>query len=427
MIRTSIVLIAGLIFLIRYEPPEVATEFNNSIVIFWACVLTIFPLALAYLIKKITDIRSSALFDILSLVCYIYILYRLNLPEFINQQLAFLDVVSHTREILYLFPLFICLLFIRVLMQELPWEAHRKRYEEIKFHFKSLILPMIPLLIWHVILDFSEFFPAAVGAFLLLILFMMFLTLPYIFAPLMMQFLWKTEQLNDIVLKERLKELANRSGIKYKDVVVCNTGAFPIVNAAVAGILPRNRRIFITETLLRYFTHEQIETIVAHEIGHIRHKHLLISCFLSFFFILSFTNFHLWVSQPLITRFDGVPHISAILTILFFVFYFKVFFNFLSRRFEHQADLYAVHLTNKPEEYKSALENLVSMRTLPKPIRFIVELFDTHPPIDKRIAFLDKESDSDYRIQRYKKCLLEVRVLFMLIPLLFYLIYRVSL
>ena len=92
----------------------------------------------------------------------------------------------------------------------------------------------------------------------------------YIFAPLLMQLLWKTEPLAlNSVLKEKLDRLTKQSGIKYREIVVWKTGSLLIANAAVAGTFPWNRRIFLTDALLEYFTDEEIETVVAHELGHI--------------------------------------------------------------------------------------------------------------------------------------------------------------
>ncbi|MXV77085.1 M48 family metalloprotease, partial [Candidatus Poribacteria bacterium] len=102
---------------------------------------------------------------------------------------------------------------------------------------------------------------------------------------------------------------------------------------------------------------------------------------------------------------------------------FKVLYNFLSRRFEHQADLYAVDLTDNQEAFKSALENLSSFSSLPKPIRFILELFETHPSLERRLSFLNRTDKGEKSVHRYRKCLLEVQVLIVSIPVLIFLIY----
>ena len=420
--HTSIVLIAGLIFLIRYEPPETAVEFNNAQIIFWTCLLTAAPVFLAYLTRKLNIFRVAFVFDFLCLVGYVYNLYKLNLPEFINTNLAFLEIIHHSREFFSLIPLFIGLLGIRVAIHE----EKRTQWEHLNFNFRFLLFPLFPMLAINAVLDLGHLLPETVAGLLVLVMLVPLLALPHILAPLMMQFLWKTKPLTDTVLKEKLEQLTKQSGIKYRDIAVWQTGYLSIANAAVAGILPGNRRIYLTDVLIRNFTDEQIETIVAHEIGHIRHRHLLISCFVMFGYLLSYMLFYQLVGKPLESILSDVPILLSIVLILFFLFYFKVFFNYLSRRFEHQADLYAADLTDKPEIFKSALESLGFLSRLPKPIRFIFEAFSTHPSLEHRLTFLDRSTAKNPSVQRYRKCLLEVKVLIALIPIFGVLIYLIS-
>lgn len=417
MVHTSFVLIAGLIFLINYKLPETGVEFNNVQVVFWTSVLTAAPVLLAYLTRRLTTLRATLIFEILSLAGYVCALYLLHLPGFINKLFAFLEIVHHSRELLSLIPLFVSLLGVRVVMHEIRRAKPEHRWEPLHFYFRSLLLPLIIVSIWNVVIDFSHLLPEGIAALFLLIMIVPLFALPHILAPFMMQFLWKTEPLTNTVLKQKLEQLTARSGMKYRDVAVWQTGGFSIANAAVAGIIPRNRKIFVTDALLYNFTDEEIETVVAHEIGHIRHRHLLISLFLVFIYLLSSTLFYIVVGNPLRSLLSGFPILSAIVSILFFVFYFKVFFNYLSRRFEHQADLYAVDLTNNPEAFKSALTNLGFFSSFPKLIRFVLEIFNTHPSLERRIEFLDKAAEVKPSVQRYRKCLLEVKVLIALVPI----------
>ncbi len=426
MAHTSFVLIAGLIFLLRYEPPEIAVEFNNAQVIYWTCVLTSAPVLLTYLTRRLTPLRATIIFEILSLAGYVYLLYQFNFPEFINKHLAFLEMVHHSREIFSLIPLFVGLLSIRIAIQEIPPRRSELRWEFISFNFRLLLLPLIPLLAINAVFDLTHLLPETIQPYVGLGLLLPILVLPFIIAPLLMQFLWKTEPLTNIELKQKLEHLTERSGMKYRDIAVWKTGGLAIANAAVAGIIPRNRKIFITDALLRNFTDEQIETIVAHEIGHIRHRHLLISCCLVFGYLISSVLFYQVVLKPLMPLLPESPILSSIVSILFFVFYFKVFFNFLSRRFEHQADLYAVDLTKNPEAFKSALINIGFLSGLPKIVRFVLEIFNTHPSIDRRIKFLDRSGTENSPIQRYRKCLLEVKVLIALIPIFGILIFLIN-
>ncbi|RKU29796.1 hypothetical protein C6497_05485 [Candidatus Poribacteria bacterium] len=423
MAQTSIILLAGLIFLIRYEPPESGIINSSIITIIWTCVITSFPIFLAYLTRKLTDFRSTILFEILCLMSYVCAVYLYRFPDYFYEHLNILYFLQNSIEIVLITPFFVGLLGIHAVMHDVS----RTRKEYLNFRFRLLLLPLIPFILINIVLDILSLFPTVVAGLLLIALIIPLLALPHIIAPLLMQFLWKTVPLRNMELKQKLMDITEQSGIKYRDIAVWETGGLSIANAAVAGILPKNRRIFITDALLRNFTAEQVETVVAHEIGHIRHKHLPIFCIIMVCYILSYTLFIQLIADPLESILPGYPLLITAIHILFFVFYFKVVLGFLSRRFEHQADLYAIELTKNPNAFKSALLNLSLISNLPTSMRYLIELFNTHPSIERRIQFLENAEEMKPTIMRYRKCLLEVKVLIFSIPLLGFLIYLINL
>ena len=210
--------------------------------------------------------------------------------------------------------------------------------------------------------------------------------------------------------------------MKYRDLVVWQTGSLSIANAAVAGTFGWNRRIFLTDTLLRYFSDDQIETIVAHELGHIRYKHIPTYILFSCLYLLSYPLFYKYVEQPIMQYLptdlvENYPLISSIGSMLFFILYFIFGFRYISRRFEHQADLYAVSLSNKPDAFISALERLAIFNSIPKSVRRIFELFNTHPSIFRRVNFVNRSINGDTSIKRYQNYLLEAKILVVLLPI----------
>ena len=422
MAQTSIILLAGLIFLIRYEPLESGIVNSSIITIIWTCIITTFPIFLAYLTRKFTEFRSTILFEILCLISYVCAVYLYRFPDYFYKHLNVLYFLQNSIEIVLITPFFVGLLGIHAVMHDIS----RTRKEYFNFRFRLLLLPLIPFIIINIVLDVLSLFPTIVAGLLLIALIIPLLALPHIIAPLLMQFLWKTVPLRNIELKQKLMDLTEQSGIRYRDIAVWETGGLSIANAVVAGILPSNRRIFITDALLRNFTAEQVETVVAHEIGHIRHRHLPIFCIIMVCYILSYTLFIQLIAVPLESLLPGYQLLITVIHILFFIFYFKVVLSFLSRRFEHQADLYAIELTNNPNAFKSALLNLSLISNLPRSMRYVIELFNTHPSVERRIQFLENAEKMNPTIQRYRKCLLEVKVLIFSIPLMGLLIYLIN-
>jgi Zn-dependent protease with chaperone function len=440
--QISIVLIAGLIVLF-HEPPENIREVNELLTIVFTVGATVVPAILVYFSGSYaarttsTDVeeqvrrlylfkRTAIVFEILLLVGYVCEIHLLNLPLLIHQRLQFLPFVN-MRQTLAIIPLIVGLMLIRVALYEIDQLVLRQRWkrsELLSFHLKFLLLPLMPLFVYLAILDLIVLLPTGVKAFfiehvyLLIALAAMLILSAYVYAPLLLGLIWKTVPLAHPDLEARLHRLAERDGIKYKNIVVWQTGSLSIANAAVAGIAPWARKIFLTDALMRRFTVEEIETIVAHEFGHIRYKHLLTYLLFWLTYFLGHMLFYLYIVAPIESALPESSILPSIVTIAFFVFYFVFVFRYLSRRFEHQADLYAVRLTGNPEVFKSALSRLALLNYFPKSIRRLFEVFHTHPSIHRRIAFIDWLATKDSRVLRYQHYLLEAKIILALIPML---------
>lgn len=443
--QISIILIAGLLFLFSFEPPQTSMNISDMQVVLWTIVLTGFPILITCFVTSYVARtfpadeeenlptlyrlrRFMIVFECLSLAAYLCNLYLLNLPMLIDKYFAFFPM-AHLRQTLALLPLLIGLICIRLAFYQVN-KLQPGHYREIlSLQFKFLLFPLLPMFLYLVMMDAIHWLPYSAKVFIvehpyiLIGLILPVIISAYIFAPLLMQFLWKTEPLAvDSVLKERLDRLTRQSGIKYREVVVWQTGSLLIANAAVAGTLPWNRRIFLTDALLEYFTDEEIETVVAHELGHIRYRHIPTYMLFSLFYLLNYPFFYVLVEEPLLTYLGEsqslLSVVSTLCSLAFLIIYFIVIFRYLSRRCEHQADLYAVRLTEKPEAFKDALVKLAVLNSVPKSIQRFFEIFNTHPSIYRRVEFINQWIEHNSAVQRYKNYLVEVKVLILLLPVL---------
>ena len=439
--QISIILIAGLLFLFSFEPSGAAINLNDIQVLLWTIVLTGFPVLVACFVTayvarsfpadeaerlpKLYRLRRFMIvFECISLAAYLCNLYLLNLPVLIDAYFAFFPM-ENLRQIFALLPLLIGLLCIRLAFYQVN-QLEPGPYQEIAtLQFKFLIFPLLPMFAYLATIDVVYWLPYSVQLFIvehpyvLIGLILPVIASAFILAPLFMQFLWKTEPLAvGSALKRKLEVLTEQSGIKYRDIVVWQTGSLLIANAAVAGTFPWNRRIFLTDALLEYFTDEEIETVVAHELGHIRYRHIPTYMLFSIFYLLSYLFFFVLVEQPLVDYFGESQILPTLCSLTFLIVYFVFIFRYLSRRCEHQADLYAAALTEKPEEFKNALIKLAVLNSVPKSIRRFFEMFNTHPSIYRRVNFIDQWVEQNSAIQRYKNYLLEVKILIALLPIL---------
>lgn len=163
-------------------------------------------------------------------------------------------------------------------------------------------------------------------------------------------------------------------------------------NAAVVGIGP-SRRILVSDTLLEDYSDEEIEVIIAHEIGHHVHRDLwqTIICTST----LSLAAF--WTADRALATILPLPGISGLWDIgslpLLALLYGAVtvvsmpIVNTLSRWHERRADRYALRVTGNLDAFVSGLRR-VSAQYLAedRPPRLVEWLFHSHPPLTARMA-----------------------------------------
>jgi len=452
MVQISIVIIAGLIFLFSYSQAKISHDINQLLIISITFFSTLIPAILAYLFGVIAtsrlpdkyEIRVKRLFfikklffifEFLVFIGFIIELYYLELPLLIDQWFSFFGFVS-LRRLITIFPLIIGILLVRLVIYELERRVYyklRERKEFLSTQLKFMIFPLIPVLFYLFFLDAAERLPIQFRIFFLehsymsFFLFAILIVITYIAAPKLLQFLWKSKPLEDQELKGRIKAFADKNQIKYKEISVWETGKAQIANAGVTGLLPLFRKIFITDVLVNTFTNEEIETVIAHEFGHIKHKHLLIYLAFSLAYFTCYTLFYIYI-VPFWVNLLGNSSIfleanEAIVTIVFFIIYFVLIFRYLSRKFERQADLYAISSTGAPEIYKRALIKLSYLNYVPQKIKKLFELFHTHPSIDKRLEFVERVKSGDKRALKYSGILIETKIILLLIPILFILFF----
>ena len=191
-----------------------------------------------------------------------------------------------------------------------------------------------------------------------------------IFFPVLLRYVWQTRPLPQGRLRHRLQRAARRAGLHVREILVWNTGGL-VVNAAVAGMVPGLRYVFLTDGLLEHLSDDEIQAVFGHEIGHIRHGHL----FLRGFALLAPLSLWLLIDQAIPQFGDRVQtwlisgglllqaHATMLGLAAMFLYMLALFGPFC-RLLEGQADLYACRTlacepaTQPVETFVSALESL---------------------------------------------------------------------
>jgi Zn-dependent protease with chaperone function len=151
-------------------------------------------------------------------------------------------------------------------------------------------------------------------------------------------------------LKDRLMASARRLRFRFSNVLLWHTRG-GMANAMVIGLLPWPRYVVFTDRLVEEFTGDEIEAVFGHEVGHVKHRHMLY--YLGF---LSGSLLVLWLAGerlgPMLQRFPSVAYwmdpplqqSHELLRMLppagLMLGYVFVVFGFLSRRCERQADVF---------------------------------------------------------------------------------------
>jgi STE24 endopeptidase len=193
-------------------------------------------------------------------------------------------------------------------------------------------------------------------------------------------------------LEERLINLAKRANTKVKGVFKFDLSKrTKSANAALTG-LGNTRRIILGDTLINEFTTDEIETVLAHELGHHVHRDIPL---LIAFGMLSTTLGLFLASQALIwmigyfgfispSDIAAFPALGLILSLYGLIV--MPLDNAVSRWRENMADDYALTSTNKSEAFASAFTRLANQNLGEiDPEKWVVFLFYSHPPLGKRI------------------------------------------
>lgn len=132
-------------------------------------------------------------------------------------------------------------------------------------------------------------------------------------------------------LRDRLAATARRMRFRCSNILLWNTHD-NVANAMVAGILPLPRYVLLTDRLVNELAPAEVEAVFGHEIGHVKHRHMLY--YLVFLLVSIWVVGGLWNFAQLDNQMAVVPFMVSLGAYIF------VFFGFLSRRCERQADVF---------------------------------------------------------------------------------------
>ena len=217
---------------------------------------------------------------------------------------------------------------------------------------------------------------------------------PTFIAPLFNKF----EPLEDGALKARVESLMARCGFAAKGLFVMDGSRRSAhANAYFTGFGAAKRVVFF-DTLLAKLSPAEVEAVLAHELGHFKHRHVVKR--MAGMFALSLGAFALlgWLSQQAwfyaglgVTPSLQAPN-DALALLLFllagpsFAFFVTPLFAGLSRRHEFEADAYACAQTNAQDLGAALLKLYEDNASTLTPDALYVRFYYSHPPASQRLA-----------------------------------------
>lgn len=305
-----------------------------------------------------------------------------------------------------------------------PFSLSRETaYESAMSHIRFLFPFVLPFLVYALVVDLVPWIPSPafqtfiqshqdtnLGSILLMIWSLSFLFLTTLLLPPLVVRIWKCEPLPSEELRQRLNALCHTAQFRHRGLLQW-TIMKNAPTAAILGLLPRMRYVMFTEALLTELAPEEVEAILAHEIGHSYRRHLLVYP-LIFLGMTVVAALVFLLIAPAINHFfilhQGILP-SSLLRVLyplaFFVayavimlIYLRLVFGYFSRRFERQADLHVFHLGISPEVMESALYRLgvITGNTHKQPNWH-------HYSIQQRIDFLIAAQQYPYLVEKHHR------------------------
>jgi STE24 endopeptidase len=213
---------------------------------------------------------------------------------------------------------------------------------------------------------------------------------PIVLLPLF----YKFEPLEREALKERLVRLSQRAGTRVRGVYEWKLSEkSKKANAALTG-LGATRRIILADTLLDNYSDDEIEAVLAHELGHHVHKHIAKSIIVQM--VITFVGF--WAANLVLryavdqqhmfetlSDFANLPLLVLVSTVLSLLL--MPVLNAYSRFNERQADRYCFQSISSVTPFISSMNKLAEQNLAERtPSKWVEWFFHSHPAITKRVA-----------------------------------------
>jgi STE24 endopeptidase len=269
---------------------------------------------------------------------------------------------------------------------------------------KNVISMLTLLLSLEVIYAFFAFFPSTWWLWSTLYYTLFSLLMVYTRPMLIFPLFYKMTPIHEGPLLDCFHLLLKRTNthidglylLESKGVKVA--GTYMVANALLA-FWGRQKRVMVTDYVYHRFPVNEVEVILAHELGHLVHKDILKRALLRGFLVGVFLLTCQFLMGGAVDAGGRLIHLimliakdpfSSLLIGYWFSLGFYGFYQWVHRYDEYRADEYALQVTGKVEMFKKAMSHLSSVSILPTKRSQIRSLFATHPTLSQRLKHADE-------------------------------------
>ena len=215
----------------------------------------------------------------------------------------------------------------------------------------------------------------------------------------------KFTPLEDAKLKTRIEQLMSKCGFKASGLFVMDGSRRSNHGNAYFTGFGKTKRIVFFDTLLARLNAAEIEAVLAHELGHFKHRHVIKRIVISFVMSLAFLGLlgylmqQDWFYAGLGVNVDSVPSTAMALLLFFlvmpvFTFLFHPISSLYSRKHEFEADAYAAQNASAHDLIRALVKLYQDNAATLTPDPLHSAFYDSHPPASIRVAHLQSQGQA---------------------------------
>jgi len=260
----------------------------------------------------------------------------------------------------------------------------------------ALILITVMSSVFFYLVSFTEIWWLLLASTMFIFIILSIYIYPTYISPIFNKF----DNLDDDVIKSEIRDLSKQTNFSINNLYVMDKSKrTKHPNAYFTGF-KNNRRIVFYDTLIDLLSPKEIKAVLAHEIGHYKHNHIIKSLivstaviFIGMFYLSSLINNASYLEFLNLPMNEASQLIALVFTYQVISFFIEPFFSILSRSNEYEADNFASKQVDKEHLVTSLIKLYKSNLSFLIPNKLYAMFYFSHPTILERINNLRRRDD----------------------------------